>query len=382
MNEAILNNSISGSLTSLLPTYKTYTRLKRALSNYRQIEYDGGWKPIASGETLKLGMSDPRVVDLKNRLIFSGDLKARVAIDENYDELAELAVKKFQKRHGLTVDGNVGAGTLEMLNIPVEKRIEQVIINMERCRWLPTELGEHYVLVNIANFELEAVKNGEVELEMDVVVGKPFRKTPVFSSQMVYLVFNPYWTVPPTIFDNDIVPAVRKNSRHLANLNIKVVSGYGANEKIIDPSTIDWSSVTSRNFPYMLRQEPGPNNALGLVKFIFPNPYNVYMHDTNHRELFVNTDRTLSSGCIRLAKPLEFAEYILKNQSQDYTMEKIQSIVAKEKNQTVLIQPGINVHLLYWTAFVDETGSINFRKDIYERDKALSNALSKSKPVL
>lgn len=322
-------------------------------------------------------MRDERVSLLRTRLRVTEDIIAYTFDEpELYDETVQEAVKKYQKRNGLEPDGNLGKETLTSLNIPVETRIEQIKINLDRCRWLPQDLGKKYIMVNLPAYELELVNEGKVDLEMTVAVGKPFRQTPVFSSKMTYLVFNPYWTIPPTILSQDMIPAQAKNPEHLNRLNIKVIASDGS---IMDPSTIDWSNAKGSNFPYTLRQEPGANNALGEVKFIFPNSYNIYMHDTNHRELFVKTDRALSSGCIRLSQPREMAEYILAKDN-NWSKEKIKEVLKSQQNYSVILKEPIMVHMQYWTVFVDENGILNFRKDIYNRDQKLINALNE-KPL-
>lgn len=379
LSGALKDLEIARSLNSLKPKYKTYVRLKKALKRYKEIQAKGGWPAISYGEALKPGMTDSRITQIRKRLFVTGDIASTESDSiDLYDPALEAAVKVFQRRHGLETDGVIGKATLAILNEPVEKRIEQIILNMERCRWLPLELGQHYILVNIANYELEVVKDGQVQMEMNVVVGKPYRKTPVFSKKMMYMVFNPYWTVPPTIMANDVLPAVKKNPNYLKSQNLKIISGNTE----IDPSTIRWSEVTPKDFPFQIRQEPGVNNALGVVKFIFPNPYNVYMHDTNHRELFGKSDRALSSGCIRLSRPMDMAEYLLKDHPGGWTREKIDQVLAREKNYTVLLASDITVHLLYWTSFVDENDLINFRKDIYDRDEVLWKAMQEGPPSI
>ncbi|ELR69668.1 Peptidoglycan-binding domain protein [Fulvivirga imtechensis AK7] len=377
--EALDNIEIARSLNSLKPTYKTYVRLKSALKSYRKIKSNGGWPRIPEGESIKPKATDPRIPLIRKRLAVTGLLAHEPVADSLvYDAELESAVKVFQKKNGLEADGVIGKGTFNVMNETVDKRIQQIILNMERCRWLPLDMGAHYILVNIANYELEVVKNNELQLEMDVVVGKPYRKTPVFSQKMLYIVFNPYWTIPPTILHNDIIPAVRNNLNYLRKNNIKVIKGNTE----IDPSSINWAEAKPGNFPYQLRQDPGLDNALGVVKFMFPNPYNVYMHDTNHRELFSKTDRALSSGCIRLSRPIDLAVYLLKDHPAEWTEERINKVIGKDKNYTVMLAEEVDVHILYWTAFVDENGSINFRKDIYDRDEVLWRALQKSPPSI
>lgn len=379
LSEALENISVARTLTQLKPTYKTYVRLKQALKMYRDIQAAGGWEMIPGSESIKPQTPDPRVPAIRKRLAATG-LLATAEGDTAllYDPVLKEAVMLFQKRHGLNPDGVIGPATLRMMNTPVEKRIQQIILNMERCRWLPLDMGQHYILVNIANYELEVVRNKAVEMEMSVVVGKPYRKTPVFSSRLMYLVFNPYWTVPPTILNNDVIPAIKKNPDYLRRNNMKLLSG--GNE--VDPATIDWSQVKPGKFPWQVRQEPGPDNALGAVKFMFPNAYNVYIHDTNKKELFSQTDRAFSSGCIRLSRPLDLAEYLLKDHPQNWTRERIGQVISKEKNHTVMLMQEVNVHIQYWTAFVDESNLLHFRNDVYERDDALWNAMQQAPPSI
>lgn len=375
LENTLKERSVSQSLEDLKPKYKAYERLKRSLVMYRDIEKSGGWQLIPAGETLEPGMEDERILPLRKRLSSTGDLPIyKVQNELLFDEKLEEAVKKFQRRHGLTADGAIGPNTLSILNTSVYDRIEKLIVNLERCRWLPQDLGEHYILTNIANFELELVRKNEIELEMDVIVGKEFRKTPVFSSRMTYLVLNPTWTIPPTILANDVLPAIKKDISYLSKNRMKIISGSGSREVEVDPSTIDWLTITAKNFPYMIRQEPGTHNALGAVKFMFPNTYNVYLHDTNRKDLFDKTDRALSSGCIRVSKPIDLTTHLLKDDPK-WDRKKIEAAIASGKTQTIMLPQPVNVHLLYWTAYMDENELINFRKDIYERDQNLLRAL-------
>jgi len=365
-------------LDQLAPDFKTYDKLKSRLADLR-LTSDRVWLTLPSGETLKPGLSDSRIVLLRNRLIESQDLDTTAfSTSELYDSMLFHGVKKFQRRHGLIPDGNVGKNTVAELNISKNERIDQLIVNLERCRWLPETLGNHYIMVNIPAFELEVVKKGKVEMEIVTAVGKPYRKTPVFSQKLSYIVFNPYWTIPPTILAKDMLPAQAKNPNHFKNLNIKVLNQSGSE---VDASTINWVAMEGQQFPYMLRQEPGANNALGAVKFIFPNIFNVYMHDTNHREVFIKEERALSSGCIRLEKPLELAEYLLVNNGK-LTKIQFDDIVKNKKDYSVILGEEVMVHIQYWTSFVDETGALNFRKDVYQRDKPVLIALKSNAPSI
>lgn len=377
LNESLEKQDVWSGLEGVKPTYKAYKRLKDQLKKYRDIAAAGGWEAIPEGETIKLNMVDERVVALRTRLKLTGDLKSYTYDEEQlYDETVAAAVKAFQKRHGLDIDGNLGKSTLATLNVPVDRRIQQIELNMERCRWLPQSLGKKYIMVNLPAFELELINDGAVEMEMIVATGKPYRQTPVFSAKMTYLVLNPYWTVPPTILTQDILPAQMKNPNYLDNLNIKVLGGDGS---VLSASSIDWSAMNPRSFPYTLRQDPGKNNALGQVKFIFPNTYNIYMHDTNHPEVFTKADRALSSGCIRLSRPLDMAKYFLLGDA-GWTEQQLSKVLASEQNYSVILKEPVQVHMQYWTAFVDETGQLNFRKDVYSRDDRVMEVLYEAAP--
>lgn len=299
---------------------------------------------------------------------------------EHFDSALEDAVRMFQLRHGLEADGVVGAGTLAALNVPINERVRQMELNLERWRWLPRNLGERYILVNIPSFELEVTEGEKVVLEMRVVVGKTYRRTPVFSSSMTHLVFSPYWHVPPSLAVQDVLPAAQKDLEYLAKKRIKVFRGWGADTVEMDPSAIDWSRLSRSDFPFRFRQEPGPQNALGGVKFMFPNTFNVYLHDTPSRELFLRADRSFSSGCIRIEKPLRLAEYVLGGAS-GWDAERILAASLKGVEQTVRLPESIPVHLLYWTCWVDARGTVHFRNDVYGRDRLLDDALQEKPPT-
>lgn len=245
---------------------------------------------------------------------------------------------------------------------------------------MPQDLGRRYVLVNIANFELDVVENSQPLIFMRVVVGRDYRRTPVFSDKMTYLVLNPYWNVPPNIAVQDKLPLIKKDPGYLTLQKMMVFQGWGADTREIGPETVDWSQVTAKNFYYRLRQDPGPMNALGRIKFMFPNQFNVYLHDTPTRELFAKTERAFSSGCIRIEKPLELAEYVLRGDFKR-TKDKFLAAIDRGTEQTVRLLEPIPVHLLYWTARAYEDGSIQFRKDLYGRDVLLDEALREEPPT-
>jgi L,D-transpeptidase YcbB len=321
---------------------------------------------------LEKGLRDPEVANLRNRLsITQGNIGFNIEDKDLFDQSLHDQVVLFQRRNGLVADGVVGRATIEALNIPVEDRIATIKVNLERWRWLSNNLGNKYIMVNIANYELQAIENDKIVFNSEAIVGRPYRRTPVFSSVITYLVFNPYWTVPPTILFNDVIPAVIKNPDYLENKKMKVLRTDGAE---IDPASIDWNRAAPGNFPYRIRQEPGPENALGKVKFMFPNQYSVYIHDTPVRNLFLHTDRSFSSGCIRINKPLEFAAYLLKD-NPAWTPAQIKNVVDQGRERTVTLSGPVPVHLLYLTAWADDEGVVYFRKDIYDRDQRLMAAL-------
>lgn len=381
LQSSIEGNSVSESLLNLLPQKKGYSELKKALAAYREISARGGWNSLPDGPAMREGDHGIRVTDLTRRLVASGDLPSDSSSDSDvFTAGLKQGVISFQQRHGLKPDGIVGPKTLAELNIQVDDRIRQIEINLERWRWLPRDLGKKYILVNIANYELSVIEDTRTVMTMRVVVGRQYRKTPVFSDMMTYLVLNPYWNVPHSIAVKDKLPLIRKEPDYLQKQKIKVFFGWGTDATEIDPDTIDWSSMNSKDFIYRLRQEPGPLNALGRIKFMFPNKFSVYLHDTPSRELFTRTERGFSSGCIRIEKPLDLAEYLLKG-NQKWSRAALETEIGKTVEQTVSLPNAVPVHLLYWTSWVDNDGNVQFRPDIYDRDRSLAEALHKEAPT-
>jgi murein L,D-transpeptidase YcbB/YkuD len=353
----------------VIPRNAFYRNLKGALAEYRALAAAGGWPSVPAGSTLAPGMSDARVPALRARLAATGDLDSveTAAADDVYDGATVEGVRRFQARHGLEQDGAVGPATLAALNVPVEARIEQMRVNLERARWVLGDLGDDFLVVNVAGFRLYVVRRNEIVWTTRVQVGQPYRRTPIFVATLSYLVFNPTWTVPPTILRRDILPAVRNDVGYLASRNIDVIDDSGM---VVDAMTVDWSGST---FPYRFVQRPGPNNALGRVKFMFPNEHFVYLHDTPSRDLFDRESRAFSSGCIRVEDPLELARLVLR---RGWDEQRIDDVVAAGRTETVTLDDPISVLLLYWTAEADVAGRVFFNADVYARDAEVSSALA------
>ena len=370
------NEKLEKLVDMLQPHHPGYLKLKSALLKYINIKISGGWHKVPVGLKLRKGDTGKRIAALRLRLIISGDLADSKNDNEEYfDETLENGIKKYQARNGLKIDGVVGSNTLSALNISVEDRIEQIKLNMERWRWLPQDLGKRYILVNTANFELDMIENGQTVTSTRAIVGKRKRPTPALSRKITYMELNPYWNIPHKIATNDLLPCIQKDPNYLTDKGIRIFENWEDGAKEINPESIDWDMVTKGNFAYKLRQDPANSNALGRVKFIFPNEFSIYLHDTPARELFNKTKRTFSSGCIRIEKPMELAAYLLTDNSK-WTYEKLTAAVNSKKNRTILLSDPINIHILYWTAWVDKNGIVNFRDDIYGRDSLLNIALN------
>ncbi len=370
IQHAIEAPSMSEFADAAIPRVFLYQRFKDALAEYRRLAAAGGWPALPTGPTLKPGMMDARVPKLAERLATTGDIdrESAAAATTSYSGAVVDGVKHFQDRHGLAADGALGPSTLAALNVPVEMRIEQIRANLERARWVFYDPESEFLVVNIAGFKLYLVRRGEVVWRTRVQVGRPYRSTPIFASTLSYLVFNPTWTVPPTIVREEYLPQLRRDPQYLAARNIDVLDRGG---KAIEQTGIDWSSA--RSLQYQLVQRPGPTNALGRVKFMFPNEYFVYLHDTPSRALFEKESRAFSHGCIRVENPLDLAEVVLGDK---WPRERIDAMIGAGRTQTAILDKPIAVKLLYWTAEVDAAGRVSFFPDVYARDPALIAALA------
>jgi L,D-transpeptidase YcbB len=376
LNSNAYSNRIESFLDGLRPAHTAYYRLRNALQHYIGIQKKGGWPVVPSGPSLRIGDTHDRIDIIRKRLIVTKDIDppARNVKPAEFDESLMKGVQRFQNRHGIEPDGVLGNSTLAAMNVPVGDRIRQIELNLERWRWIPRDLGFRYLLVNIADYSLAVVENQATVLDMRVVVGKAYRRTPVFSEKMKYLVLNPFWNIPIKIAVEDKLPVIRKNPLYLTQQHIKVFENWGEDAPEINPAIINWNKVNANYFPYRLRQDPGPLNALGRIKFMFPNKFSVYLHDTPQRSLFKRASRDFSSGCIRIEKPVELAKYLLQNDPQ-WPNQKIIETIDSGVTTVVRIKDPIPVHLLYWTAWVTEAGTVHFGNDIYDRDPSLSRAL-------
>ena len=412
---AVETDQVQETLEGLLPKYPMYAMLRISLKEYREIAAKGGWQPVAYGNKFKKGARGQRVLALSKRLKVTGELDSSIPGSEVFDDSLDQAVRKYQQRNGLYVDGVVGISTIEALNVPVEERISQIELTMERWRLLPQYLGNRYILVNIANYHLYGIENNNDTINMRIVVGKPQWNTPMFSEEMTHLIINPYWNIPPSIFKDDIAPKIMEDSQYMSKQNMDAM-GLKAPEKIVveedevvevvenveatevtdgdNTGETELSEVEIQNKKaqeeyiskvlsgkYRLRQNPGPGNPLGRIKFLFPNKHSVYLHDTPNRGFFKKAQRNFSHGCIRVEKPLELAEFVLSS-NPSWTQNTIQSSINKMKTKTVHLAESITVYVLYFTTWVDNEGTVNFHKDIYGLDKTLYNALRTTRPQI
>ena len=374
-------NDLEAFVAGFRPAQDEYRRLKAALAEFRARTAGGDdWGAVHEGATLEPGMSEPRVAALRARLLASSDAEeARLAAGvpagpEFYDPQLEAAVIRFQQRHGLAPDGKVGPKTLSALNVPIEGRIRQMVLNLERRRWMPDDRGDRYVFVNLADFELKVVHEPKTVFDTRVVVGAPYHRTPAFSAEMTYLEINPFWNVPPSIARNELLPEIQDDPGYLAANGFELLADWNDGAPAIDPRSVDWSQITPEDFAWRLRQRPGEGNALGRIKFMFPNPFNVYLHDTPARHLFEKAERSFSHGCIRVEQPESFGAVVLAGQD-DWSLERIKGAIATGERMIVPLEEPLPVHLEYLTAWVNKDGTVHFRNDVYGRDARLSEAL-------
>jgi len=359
------------------PPFLQYRELRKKLSEYRQIASKGEWPTIPEGKTLKPDEEDQRVIIVRQRLAATGELSTKNMSSAVFDESLVEDVKRFQDRYNLNSDGVVGKQTLAVMNVSIADRIEQIIINMERYRWLKRFKDERMVVVNIAGFRALAGKPGKFDLTMRVIVGKTYHATPVFSDSIKYIEFNPFWNLPASIARNSTLPKLKKDPLYLQKNNMRIFQGWEEGAPELDSTTMDWSNISAKDMNrYHVRQDPGPNNALGTLKIMFPNKYSVYLHDTPTHSLFEQDRRAFSHGCIRMSQPAEMAAWVLGGEEKGWNLERIDEIIKSQKRQVVNLEVPVPVYILYRTAFVNqEDNTLYFYEDIYGRDKLLAKAL-------
>ncbi|MFV5702253.1 L,D-transpeptidase family protein [Flavobacterium sp. XS2P12] len=369
LNETLTNlldsDSLADKIEQLKPNHIAYKRLKKALRLINTFPKDN-FKALKIAQIISPNDTNLSIIDIKKRLTYWKELQLQDSLTPIYDEETILAIKKFQNRHGLAMDGIIGPATISSLNFSKKQRMQQIIVNLERWKWYPKEMGKEYVIINIPDYRLTLIKDKDTLRTHRVIVGRAKRKTPILSSKLTQVVYNPTWTVPPTILREDVIPAILKSRSYLAQSNIKV---YDRNGRIVSP--YEWQLSQAKSYRYV--QSPGTFNSLGMVKIIFPNRFSVYLHDTNHRDYFDKIDRSLSSGCVRVDNPLELTEYLLDD-AINWNLEKITETLQNEKTKFIKIKKEVSFHLLYWTAW-SENNKLIFRDDIYNLDADLYTKL-------
>jgi L,D-transpeptidase YcbB len=364
--DAVAKGDLEQWLGRVEPPHKGYRGLVHALAMLRAAERKGGWSRVGA-RPLRRGLRGPAVAAVAQRLVASGDLSGnRDSRRPEFDATLERAVQSFQNHHGLQPTGRVDPATIAAMNVPLADRIRQVRVNLQRWRSMPDDLGRRHFVVNIPQFHLYAVESDRVVLDIRAIVGKPGDDTPSFSSRMTTVVFSPYWNIPERIAEDETLPALSSDPGYLARNNIEVVRVNGREAELVDPDSLDWSDPESlRGLSF--RQRPGAANSLGLVKFMFPNRYNVYVHDTPAEHLFARVARTFSHGCIRIEDPMALAQYVLRDQPR-WTREAIAEAMSAGEERAIKLTAPIPIHLTYFTAWTDDQGGLHFRGDVYGHD--------------
>lgn len=346
-------------------------RTEKAINWYQEIVNKGGFTHLYNDELLELGSNNKQVSLLAQRLYQERDLKTNVCDEAicTFDKNIEQAVKQFQSRHGLKVDGRVGKRTFASLNVPAQQKLDKLKLNFYRITNFAGASDEQYVYVNIPEYSLRFVKAGDVKLKNNVIVGKPSWETPAFSDEIEKFVVNPEWRIPTSIATKEIAPKVAEDPDYLVKNNIEIRKNSYLDSQTVNPSNIDWDSIKPYQFDHFLVKRAGEENPLGEVKYLFPNPEAIYVHDTPAKHRFSQANRALSHGCIRIEKPFSLAREIIKHEGEVQTLNNMDSALAQNSTQTFYLDEPLPIHLVYWTAWVDENKLVNFRDDIYQRDK-------------
>lgn len=378
--EAVTADRIGPALAAVGPVHGDYARLVRVLARLRDRRAAGGFTLLEGGATLHPGEVSPRVPALRRRLLEAGiGTGAGSITSERYDPDLVRAVRIAQQREGLVGDGLLGAGTIDALNVPVQSRIDRVLASLERFRWLPMADDGTRILINVAAFGLRMEEDGRTVLQMPVVVGRDQQQTPLFAARMTHVVLNPSWEVPPSIALRK-VPALTRAPETLAAAGFEVLSGWGPDARRIPLDSIDWAQLPAGRFPYRLRQAPGPMNALGRVKFMFPNAWDLYLHDSPEQRLFAHGRRDYSAGCVRLSRPLDLLYRVFEGSR--WTPERLDAALASGEERTLLLARPVQVYFQYWTAAMDGDGRLVYSEDVYGRDAALLEGLRAPHPSL
>ena len=370
LESLILKDANDAKDTSIEPVNIYYSKLKEKLLLYRNIKKKGGFPIIKTDKkTISITDSDSCLLQVKQRLFLSKDLKIN---DKTilFTESLKIAVSNFQQRLGLPETGVLDSKTIVEMNKSIDFRIKQMLVNLERLRWVPVEVENDYLLVNIPEYKLHVFKNKKILWETNVVVGQEAKQTTIFKGNISRIMLNPYWNIPNSIINKEILPALKRNSNYLSKNNMEVVSYDG---KSINASNINWNKYT-KNVPFIIRQKPGNENALGKMKFLFPNSFSIYLHDTPSKGLFDRNKRDFSHGCIRVENPKKLMLYLLEN-NQTYTEEKINKILKTNIETGISVKPNMPVYIAYFTAWVDYKGNLNFRNDIYNLDEELAKEI-------
>jgi murein L,D-transpeptidase YcbB/YkuD len=367
--QALLDSLVVSNKGEILrePVNQYYIKLKEKLVEYREIAKKGGFPTIVNPKkSISITEKDSSLLAVKHYLFLTLDLKENDKSTLFTDPLAK-AILNFQNRMGLPENGKLNTQTITEMNKPIDFRIKQIMLNLERLRWIPTEMENKFLLVNIPEYKLHIIEDKKSVWTSNVVVGKDVKQTNIFKGNISKIMLNPYWNIPNSIIRNEIIPNIKKNSNYLAKNNMEILSGA----TLIDPSTINWNKYKG-NVPFVIRQKPGEENALGKIKFLFPNNFNIYLHDTPSKGMFSESKRAFSHGCIRVENPMKLLKYFIQNDSS-LNPEKLDSIFKTNKEYGITIKPSVPVYIVYFTSWVNENGLLNFRNDIYNLDKQLSS---------
>jgi len=382
LEEALAKGRVAGALENLPPQHSFYKNLRTALASYRELVRKTKWDPLPEGLSLQKGDKRKEVKELRKRLLALGDLtKENNKSGGVLDDALEAALRHFQGRHGLDITGSLDPPALAALNVPLEARCRQIEANLERWRWLPHDLGGRFIYVNVANFELRGFEGSQKDLTMKVVAGSEAWQTPDFASQMTHLIVNPDWTIPIAVLLKETYGYAMQNPCYFRDNRMVILRGFGEQQVEVDPASIDWARLKEKNLDFRVCQKPGPGNILGRLKFVFPNKYEIFLHDTPYQEDFAKPARAFSHGCIRAEKPIELAVWVLRGKP-GWDVKQILAAIDAGDERTVKLAEPIDVYFLYSTAWADDDGTIQFRPDFYERDKKLIEALGAKPPIL